>query len=178
MNGKIGLFFGSNTGTTELIASICKKEIAAQAPGVTVNIHDIGLTDVNKMLEYDKMIVASPTWNIGELQDDWNLKFDSLLALDLSGKEIAMLGVGDQFGYPDNFVDAVGILGNRFVEKGADLVGFTPTYGYEFDNSLGLAEKGVMMGIAIDDVNQVDQTPHRMSEWITVLLHDFGFKSA
>ena len=61
---------------------------------------------------------------------------------------------------------------------GADLVGFTPTYGYEFDNSLGLAEKGVMMGIAIDDVNQVDQTPHRMAEWVTVLLYDFGFKSA
>ena len=178
MNGKIGLFFGSNTGTTELIANICKKEIANQAPGIEVTIYDIGLTDVSKMLEYDKMIVASPTWNIGELQDDWNLKFDSLLALDFSGKEIAMLGVGDQFGYPDNFVDAVGLLGNRFVEKGADLVGFTPTYGYEFDNSLGLAEKGVMMGIAIDDVNQVDQTPHRMAEWITVLLHDFGFKSA
>ncbi|MGB1250844.1 MAG: flavodoxin [Candidatus Promineifilaceae bacterium] len=178
MNGKIGLFFGSNTGTTELIANICKKEVAKQAPGVTVDIHDIGLVDVTKMLEYDNLIVASPTWNIGELQDDWNLKFDSLLPLDFTGKSIAMLGVGDQFGYPDNFVDAVGILGNRLVERGGELVGFTPTYGYEFDNSLGLAEQGVMMGIAIDDVNQVDQTPHRMAEWIMVLLYDFGFKNA
>ena len=178
MNGKIGLFFGSNTGTTELVAKICKDEFAKQAPGITIDIHDIGLVDVSKMLEYDHLIAASPTWNIGELQDDWNLKFESILNYDFSGKTIAMLGVGDQFGYPDNFVDAVGILGKRFEERGASIVGFTPTYGYEFDNSVGLVEKGVMMGVAIDDVNQVDQTPHRLAEWIMVLLYDFGFKDA
>lgn len=175
---KIGLFFGSNTGTTELIANLVKKEFAEQAPDITIDIYDIGLVEVAKMMEYKYLIVASPTWNIGELQDDWNLKFDQLDNFDFKGKDVALLGVGDQFGYPDNFVDAVGILGKKLEERGADLVAFTPTIGYEFTNSVASVDEDVLMGLALDDVNQVDETPHRLGEWVMQLLFDFGLIKA
>lgn len=175
---KVGFFFGSNTGTTELIAKLFKTEFEQQAPNITVDIHDIGLVAVSKMLEYESLVVASPTWNIGELQDDWELKFSQLDDYDFTGKAIALLGVGDQYGYPDNFVDAIGILGKKFEERGADLIAFNPTYGYEFDNSLAVVEEVCFMGLALDDVNQVDETPHRLAEWVMMLVLDFGFVSA
>lgn len=171
---KIGIFFGSNTGTTELVASILKKSLNKYAPNVQTDVHDIGLVDVTKMLEYEKLILASPTWNTGELQDDWNLKFESLNSLDMKGKDVALLGVGDQFGYPDNFIDAIGQLGDKMAERGADLVGFTPTAGFEYGLSQAEIDPAVFNGLAIDDVNQVDQTPHRLNDWVIQLLFDFG----
>ncbi|MEM7799148.1 MAG: flavodoxin domain-containing protein, partial [Chloroflexota bacterium] len=119
---KVGLFFGSNTGNTEINADLIKAKFEAVRPD-SVDLHNIGLVDPKKMEEYQFLIVGSPTWNIGELQDDWELKFDDLNGLNMEGKLVAMFGVGDQFGYPDNFCDAIGIIGNRLVERGAELIG-------------------------------------------------------
>ena len=33
--------------------------------------------------------------------------------LDLSGKKVAVFGLGDQEAYPDTFVDGLGILANK-----------------------------------------------------------------
>ena len=173
---KIGLFFGSNTGNTEINAGLMKKEFDKVDPNL-VEIHNIGLVDVKKMEEYDAMIVGCPTWNVGELQDDWALKFDSLNDLNLKGKKIAMFGVGDQFGYGDNFCDAIGILGYRFEARGAELVGFTDGRDYQYTNSAGV-EQSIFLGLALDDDNRNELTEERIDYWVDALLYEFGIKSA
>ncbi len=51
---------------------------------------------------------------------------------DLQGKKIALFGLGDQKGYPENFLDGVGIMAEILEDRGASLVGFTSVEGYEF----------------------------------------------
>ncbi|MEM8859750.1 MAG: flavodoxin [Chloroflexota bacterium] len=171
---KIGLFFGSNTGNTEMNADLFKKKFDEFfAEKVTIEVHNIGTTDIKKMEEYTYLIVGSPTWNIGELQDDWAIKFDSIKSLNLQNKLIAMFGVGDQFGYPDNYCDAIGILGKAFEGQGAELVGVTDAAEYEFSNSLGV-ENGAFIGLALDDDNQNSLTDERVEYWVDQLMYDFG----
>lgn len=169
---KIGLFYGSNTGNTELDAELIQKIIHYQYPD-SVEKFDIGTVPVKKMEEYQLLIVGSPTWNVGELQDDWMLKFEELNNLNMSGKKVAMFGVGDQFGYPDNYCDAIGIIGRKLEERGAELVGFTDASDYEFSNSRGV-EDGVFLGLALDDDNQNDRTEERIVYWVDQLVEDFG----
>lgn len=167
----IGLFYGSDTGFTELVTGLIKEEFDTVAPNL-VTVHNIAETPVEKMLDYDYLIIGCPTWNIGQLQDDWDDVYLDLNALDLTGKKIAIFGLGDQYGYPDSFCDAIGILGRKFVERGAELVGFTPTDGLEFAYSQGV-EDGMFMGLALDDENESERTPERISEWIWQLVDEF-----
>jgi len=95
------------------------------------------------------------TWNVGELQDDWEIVLPAMETLNFSGKQIAIFGVGDAEDYPDNFLDAVGMLGEALRSGGAALVGFWPTDGYDFEESKAL-EDGHFMGLGIDEINQAD----------------------
>lgn len=169
---KIGLFYGSNTGNTELDAELIVKAFDSHIPDA-IDMFNIGQVDVLRMQGYDRLIVGCPTWNIGQLQDDWDLKFDQLDKLDLRGKRVAMFAPGDQFGYPDNYCDAMGIIGKKLEERGAELVGFTDAGDYEFSHSLAV-EDGVFLGLALDDDNEGELTEGRISGWVNQLLIDFG----
>ena len=167
----IGLFYGTDTGFTELVTNLIKEEFSTVAPDL-ITVHAIADVPVAKMLDYDYLIVGCPTWNIGQLQDDWDNKYLELENLDLTGKKMAIFGLGDQYGYPDSFCDAIGILGRKFIERGAELVGFTPADGFEFTYSQGV-EGGMFMGLALDDENESEQTPERISDWTWQLVDEF-----
>lgn len=166
----IGLFYGTNTDYTHLVVEQMIQEFELVVPNL-LTAHDIAETPPEMMLEYDMIIIGCPTWNIGQLQEDWDVVYDRLDALDFSGKRIAIFGLGDQYDYPDNFCDAIGILGRKFRERGAELVGFTSTDGYEFSYSLGI-EDGLFMGLALDDVNESERTPERLTDWIWQLVDE------
>ncbi|MEM7347719.1 MAG: flavodoxin, partial [Chloroflexota bacterium] len=145
-------------------------EEAGMEPLSPINI--VNMKSPADLLEYDYLILGIPTWDIGELQTDWDDIFADLEELDFSGKKIAIFGVGDQYGYPDNFLDAVGILGNRLRERNGELIGFWPTDGYEFDESVGF-EDGKFMGLGIDDVNQSELTEERITAWVAQIIGEF-----
>jgi flavodoxin I len=167
----IGLIYGSDTGFTELVADIIKDEFETVAPNL-VDVYDIAETPVEKIMDYDYLVIGCPTWNIGQLQDDWDSVYLELSDLDLTSKKIAIFGLGDQYGYPDSFCDAIGILGRKFIERGAELVGFTPADRFEFTYSQGVAD-GMFMGLALDDENESERTPERVTEWIWQLVDEF-----
>ena len=52
-----------------------------------------------------------------ELPTYWDEMIPEIESLDLKDKKVALFGLGDQIGYPDNFVDGTGILADAF-EKG------------------------------------------------------------
>lgn len=164
----IGLFYSSSTGNTEEAAN------AIQAAfGGDVDVYSVADTPVDKMLEYDYLIIGIPTWEIGELEADWDAVVDDYADLDLSGKKLAVFGLGDQVNYPDTYQDGVGILAKKGRDAGATLVGFTPTEGHDFDESFGL-EDGRFMGLCLDDDNQADQTDDRITAWVEQLKGEFG----
>lgn len=170
--GRIGFYYGSTTGTTEFIAE--KVRDAALLRGLELTPVNIGtLSDPKDLLKHDGLILGVPTWNIGQLQDDWLTLYPKLDTLEFSGKQVALFGVGDQLGYPDNFLDAMGTLGRKLQERGAELVGFWSTEGYEFTASK--AQVGDrFMGLGIDDYNQEDLTENRIAGWLKQVQSEFG----
>lgn len=167
----IGLFYGTDTGFTKIVTDLLVQEFDGIAPGL-VTVHDVAGELVARMLDYDYLIVGCPTWNIGQLQDDWDNQFLALEELDLTGKKIAIFGLGDQFGYPESFCDAIGILGRKFIAQGAELVGYTPADGFEFTHSRGV-EGEMFMGLALDDENESKKTPDKVMDWVWQLVDEF-----
>jgi flavodoxin I len=175
--GQVGLFYGSTTGMTEVVALQIEQAWADMglAPITAQNIGEV--KDLSVLLTYDCLILGLSTWNIGQLQDDWDIAFDQLDSLDFSGKSVALFGVGDQYGYPDNYLDAVGILGHKLLERGALLGGFWDTAGYEFTASRALLH-GKFMGRALDEEHQSDQTPQRITRWLAQLAQEWALHPA
>ncbi len=167
----IGLFYGSNTGFTALVARMIQEEFESVAPNL-VTLHDIAEEPLARMLDYELLIIGCPTWNEGHLQDDWDNEYLTLEELDLSGKKVAIFGLGDQYGYPEHYCDAIGILGRKFMAQGAELVGFTSTAGYEYSYSQGV-EDGMFMGLALDEDNESERTPERITDWVWQLVDEF-----
>lgn len=166
---KIGLFFGTTTGKTEYIA-----EMVQQAFGDDVlTMHNICEVEDSDFDEYDCLIIASPTWNIGELQSDWDGYFTELDNIEFSGKKVAYFGTGDQVGYADNFMDALGILEEKISELGGTTVGYWSTDGYDFSESRAV-QNGKFVGLAIDEDNQSELTESRVKSWVAQLKKEFG----
>ncbi len=153
---KTAIFYGSTTSVTEDVANKVGEALSADV---------LACSEVSKASEYELVILASSTWGSGDLQDDWEDAFDSLKSVDFNGKKVAFIGVGDQDGYGDTFVNAIGTLYAAAVEKGATVIGQTSTDGYSFDSSTAVVD-GKFVGLVIDDNNQSDKTDDRIKSWV------------
>ena len=163
----IGVIFGSSTGNTETAA----EKIAEALGGADVkNIADISEDDIN---EYDCVVFGASTWGAGELQDDWEDNIGTLDDADLSGKKVAIFGLGDQEGYPDTFVDAMGTIAEKVKSGGATIVGQTSTDGYTFDESTAVVD-GKFLGLVLDEENQADESDDRIAKWCEQLKKEFA----
>lgn len=157
---KIGLFYGTYTGTTGNVA----KRIAKALGEEHVDLHNIN-TDGELMKYYDVLIIGTSTWSVGELQEDWNNFMPKLEGMNFEGKTVALFGTGDQVAYPDTFLDGMGMLYETFQFRGAKFVGFWPTKGYDFTSPLPILDHDHFVGLAIDEDNQSDLTDERIKAW-------------
>ena len=157
---KIGIFYGSTTGNTENAARAIRSQLE---PLGQVALHNIADCPPARMADYDLILLGSSTWGVGELQDNW-AGHEDLDGVDLTGKYVALFGTGDQMGFSDTFVDAMGLLANAALKAGATLVGKWPTEGYDFTQS-GSVQEDRFVGLALDEDNQSDQTDDRISQW-------------
>lgn len=170
--GKIGIFFGSDTGNTRRVAKSIAKKLgdAADAPV------DVKKASVDDLLKYNALILGTPTLGDGELpglssgasDESWEEFLPKLKGKDLSGKVIALFGLGDQEGYGHEFVDALIFLYDAAIEGGAKVVGFWPTDGYTFEKSNAIVDDQ-FVGLIIDHENQSDQTDERLDAWLDAI---------
>ncbi len=168
MSKKIGLFYGTTTGKTEAAAEMIRDEF-----GDSITMHDVSGAEASDFDEYECLIIGCPTWNIGELQSDWEGLYEELEDVDFNGKTIAYFGTGDQVGYGDNFQDAMGILEEKISEQGGKTIGYTSTDGYDFSESKAIRD-GKFCGLALDDDNQSELTEERVKGWTAQLKTAFG----
>ena len=164
---KIGIFFGSTEGNTERVVNQIQEIFGDDAA-----LHNVNSSTADDMQEYSYLILACPTWEIGRLQEDWDGFIDEIENVDYTGKKVTYLGLGDADGYPDTFLDALGIIHDRIKDKGASFVGAWPTDGYNFNASKGVID-GKFLGLAIDEDNQKDLTKSRVEKWVSQLKNEF-----
>ena len=168
---KIGIFYGSNTGNSEAICDRIQETLGEEI----VELFNVADTDPNKILEYNHIIIACPTWYDGELQEDWIEFLPKIATLDLNGKKIVMFGMGDQVGYSDYFLDALGIIAEDLIKAGAKIEGEWSADGYDFNKSKGLMPDGKhFYGLGLDEENQSDLHDSRLEKWFEMLLPIFN----
>jgi flavodoxin I len=164
---KIGIFYGSSTGQTEMVAEKLHQIIGLEISDL-FNVDTATEKDLEK---YPYLIFGTPTWGVGEMQDDWEDFTDILEKADLKGKKIALFGLGDQDTYPESFADGVGMLYNLIKDK-AKIVGKWPKKGYVFHESEALRDDS-FVGLILDQENQAAKTPERLTKWVEQLKKEF-----
>ena len=63
----IGLFYGSSTCYTEMAAEKIRDIIGPEL----VTLHNLKDDSPALMSQYDVLILGIPTWDFGEIQEDW-----------------------------------------------------------------------------------------------------------
>ena len=144
---KIGIFYGSSTGTCESLA----EQLAGELGVTGGDVHSADKLTAELANTYDVLVLGTSTWGDGELQDDWYDAIKVLKGMDLHGKEVALFGCGDSESYCDTFCDGMGIL-------------------YE---DLKDTVDGCFVGLALDDVNESGKTASRISAWAADLKKCF-----
>jgi flavodoxin I len=165
---KIGLIYSFNTKKTSQMAKRIIEAFGSEA------IEEINAEEITEeqFMQYKKLILGVPTWFDGELPNYWDEFVPALEDLNLKGKKVAIYGAGDQKGYPENFVDAVGIMADLLEKQGATIVGFTSTNGYRFESSK--AQRGNQFsGLALDFENQSGKNKERIATWCEQLKKEF-----
>jgi flavodoxin I len=167
----IGLFYGSTNGNTRQVAGLIEQTFTASRQA-TVELLDIAEFYLEEMIAFDQLILGVSTWNTGQLQKDWERIYEEFDQLDLTGKQVALFGLGDQHGYPDTFGDALFFLASKVQERGAVLVGRWPITGYTFRQSWAV-EGDHFLGLLLDEESQADLTAIRVEQWVAQLLDEF-----
>ena len=175
---KIGLFFSSSTGNSRRIAKAIKKRFDDDTMADALNVNK---ATPELFASYRYLILGTSTLGAGALPGlstdcmggGWEEFLPKIEHLDLSGKTIALFGLGNQDKYPDEFVDAMGIIYEFFKARGASFAGAWPADDYDFISSKALVD-GEFVGLALDQENQKLLTDARLKKWLERIALEFG----
>merc|ERR1711865_797654 len=146
----VKMYYSTSTGNTETVAGYI-----SSAAGLA-SFDDIG--DAT-----DDEIKGADEQRSGTGWDDW--LYDTLPNLDVTGKKVAIFGVGDQQSYGDNYCDAAGELYDLFTAAGAKVYDHVESKAVYDDKFCGLM---------CDEDNQYDMSEDRAKAWVAQ-LKDEGF---
>lgn len=169
---KIGIFFGTESGSTRLVAKKIQKVLGDALCDKPVNVNRIAPAD---MLRYDALILGTPSYGDADVpgkgisdcaEPNW-VEFLAQMPEDVSfaGKRIAFFVLGAQERYADRFCSSLLPLVEKFKAWGAEVVGDWPTVGYTFEHSAAVID-GRFLGLAIDQRTQSALTDERIKAWL------------
>lgn len=171
---QIGLFFGSDEGNTEAVAYRIQQRLGEDV----VDVYDIADVTQLEFAQYDDIILGISTWDFGQIQSDWEEFWDDISDVSFAGKRVALYGLGDQFGYGDFFLDAMGMLHDVIVANGAEIIGHWSTSGYDFDASKAkVPGVDLFVGLALDEDQQPELTAQRLNTWCAKIHKAFKLTS-
>lgn len=167
---KIGIFFGTETGTTRLIAKKIHKRLGDEIADKPVNVNRIEPAD---MLRYDALILGTPSYGVGQipghtagcLESNWEEFLAKMPQGDFRGKRVALFGLGAQERYSERFASSLRRLHDTLVDFGAEIVGDWSTQGYTFEHSASVID-GRFVGLVIDQRTQGMYTDERLDTWV------------
>lgn len=168
---KIGIFFGTDTGSTRLVAKKIYSLLGEQLADKPKNINR---TSPAELLRYDALILGTPSYGVGDLpglavgcqEANWAEFVPHLDGVDLSGKKVALFGLGHQERYASRFASSLIKLYQVFYGYGADIVGRWSTEGYQFEHSDAIMN-GQFVGLVLDQRGQPHLTEERVKTWLS-----------
>ncbi|MDO6683302.1 MULTISPECIES: flavodoxin [unclassified Oceanobacter] len=168
---QVGIFFGTDTGTTRLIGKKMAKLLGDELAAKPLNINRASLDD---LLQYPALIIGTATYAEGQLpgtatnirSGSWLDFLPQLEGADFSGKTVAIYGLGNQVKYGDRYCDAMFELYSLFKGLGANIIGSWSTDGYLYSHSRAVIDNR-FVGLALDNKNQGLETEQRMRGWIS-----------
>lgn len=141
---------------------------------------NINRTDAEVFASYPLLLLGTSTVGEGQLpgasadsEASWEEAMAKLAGVDLSGKTVALFGLGDQSRYPERFASGLRDLYDFVISKGAAVVGQWPTEGYEFEQSRAVVD-GQFVGLVLDLSNQSQLTEARLDAWLKQIAPVFG----
>ena len=159
---KIGIFYGSSTGSTSEVAQRLAKALGAEA-----NVYDVAGADAAEAAAFDVLLLGSSTWGIGDLQDDWEDFLPKLAEQNLAGKKVALFGCGDADSYPDSFCEAIAKLHEGLAGTGCSFIGAYEPEDYQVTDS-EINRDGKFIGLALDAADE-DKNPERIAKWVELV---------
>ncbi|WP_445367115.1 flavodoxin [Methylomonas sp. BW4-1] len=167
---KIGIFFGTDTGSTRLVA---KKIFSLLGEELADKPKNINRVKPEELLQYDALILGTPSYGIGDLpglaagcqERSWQEFVPSLDGADLSGKRIALFGLGHQERYASRFASSLIQLYRVFYDYGAEMIGRWSTEGYTFEHSDSIIDNQ-FVGLVLDQRGQPHLTDERIRIWL------------
>jgi len=167
---KIGLFYGSTTCYTEMAAEKIRTFIGE----AFIDLYNVKESSLELMNDYDFLILGVSTWDFGEIQEDWSAIWQEISTISLQDKHVALFGLGDQEGYGEWFLDAMGLLHDELKPTGANFLGYWPTDGYEFKASRALTQDNKQfVGLALDEDSQYELSDERIATWCEQILVEY-----
>ena len=109
---KVGIFFGTSTGSTEEVAHLISEEFGEEASD-PIEIDGVQGSVEKDFAKYDALVVGTPTWNTGADTErsgtGWDeIYYGEMEGLNISGKKVAVFGLGDSVSYGENYADGAG----------------------------------------------------------------------
>jgi flavodoxin I len=160
----IGIFYGSSTGNAEGAAKNIQKQFGSDI----ASVYDTSKASQSDIEKHDFLILGSSTWGLGELQDDFDVFLSVLRQTDLTGKKVAIFGLGDQECYPDTFANSIGWIADAVKDKGCKLVGKVSSLGYSSTGTKAF-DGNQFYGLPLDEDNQPELTNERIINWVNEL---------
>lgn len=165
----IGLFYAPSGGSVHKVAKRIKQKIKDHKVDM-LYIRDI---KPEQFLNYRNIILVSSTlgkdaWNNDET-DEWAAFMPDMQKLELDGRKVALVGLGNHVLYPNNFVDGLGDLADLIEKRNGILIGKTETDNYTFNMSRAIRD-GVFTGLPLDEDNEPDKTEARIEKWLMFVL--------
>lgn len=165
---KIGIIYGSSTGTCEELA----KRIAEKLGLALTDVHSADLLTTDLINQYEVLLLGTSTWGDGELQDDWYDGIKKLKSTNLTGKSVGLFGCGDSDSYSDTYCDGIGILYEELKESGCVFIGNkVSTRNYSFLSSIAVVD-GFFTGLPLDEINESHKTDARIEEWVNEIKNN------
>lgn len=174
MSKKIGLFYSPAKGSTERIALTIAKKAGIRQEA----LHLVEkTTNPEELIDYELLILGISTvgrevWDARYTSIGWDFLIPRLEDVDFAGKKVAIFGLGNQIEYPDTFVDGMGILAQRLIDRNAILVGRVSPAGYDFNDSEAFFD-GWFHGLPLDEDNQPDLSEARIDKWLENLRNQW-----
>lgn len=165
---KIGLFYSFNTKNTSKAAGLIQEAFGDK------NIEALNVEEISddQFDAFNKYIIGVPTWFDGELPNYWDEFVPAMEEMDFTGKKFALYGAGNQKEYPENFVDAIGIMADLLESLGGQIIGFVDNEGYNFEHSKAL-RGNQFTGLPLDFEIQPKLVKPRIEKWVEQLKKEF-----